>query len=154
MKKTMLTLATAALLMSGTIFTGCDSFMQKDSSEYSAEDAKENLNEAKIEAKEEVDKVATDEEWMLFKSETEIKIKENEVRIAELKLKMQKPGETLDEMRAKKIESLEQKNRDMKLKMDNYEKNNSDWETFKREFNHDMDEFGKAFKDLTVDNKD
>jgi len=31
--------------------------------------------------------------------------------------------------------------------------NAEEWETFKREFNHDMDELGKALKDLTVDNK-
>ena len=29
----------------------------------------------------------------------------------------------------------------------------SNWESFKREFNHDMDEIGQALKDLTVDNK-
>jgi DNA-directed RNA polymerase subunit N (RpoN/RPB10) len=34
-----------------------------------------------------------------------------------------------------------------------YEKSQSDWEAFKREFNHDMEELGKALKDLTVDNK-
>jgi hypothetical protein len=32
-------------------------------------------------------------------------------------------------------------------------KNQSDWVSFKREFNHDMDEIGKAFEDLTIDNK-
>jgi hypothetical protein len=28
----------------------------------------------------------------------------------------------------------------------------SEWISFKNEFNHDMDELGKAFKDLTVQN--
>ena len=28
-----------------------------------------------------------------------------------------------------------------------------EWKAFKREFNHDMDEFGKTFRDLTIDNK-
>ena len=27
------------------------------------------------------------------------------------------------------------------------------WESFKTEFNHDMDELGNAFRDLTIDNK-
>lgn len=154
MKKTILTLAIATTLLSGTIFTGCDSFKQKDTAEYDLKDAKENLMEAKLEANTEAQKVATSEEWKIFKSETEIKIKENEVRIAELKLKMQEPGKTLDAMKAKKIENLEQKNKDLKMKLDTYETSQSDWETFKREFNHDMDEFGQAFKDLTVNNKD
>jgi hypothetical protein len=34
-----------------------------------------------------------------------------------------------------------------------YDKNQTDWEKFKREFNHDMDELGKSLKDLTVNNK-
>jgi hypothetical protein len=29
----------------------------------------------------------------------------------------------------------------------------SDWQSFKREFNHDMDELGNAFNNLTVNNK-
>ena len=82
-----------------------------------------------------------------------LKIKENEVRIAELKVKMKKPGKILDPLYEKKIEMLEQKNIDLKAKMEAYEKNQSDWESFKREFNHDMDELGSALKDLTVDNK-
>jgi hypothetical protein len=34
-----------------------------------------------------------------------------------------------------------------------YDKSQSNWESFKREFNHDMDEIGKSLEDLTVDNK-
>jgi len=37
--------------------------------------------------------------------------------------------------------------------MDTYEKNQSDWETFELELNHDMDALGQALKDVTVDNK-
>jgi len=66
---------------------------------------------------------------------------------------MKRSGKTLDALRAKKIDALEQKNRDMRNRIAAYEKSQSDWESFKREFNHDMDELGQAFKDLTVDNK-
>ncbi len=38
-------------------------------------------------------------------------------------------------------------------KMNDYKANGKEnWEIFKKEFNHDMDELGKAFKDLTVKN--
>ena len=48
---------------------------------------------------------------------------------------------------------LEVKNSDMRMRMDNYKEDGKDnWETFKTEFSHDMDELGKAFKDLTVKN--
>ncbi len=41
----------------------------------------------------------------------------------------------------------------MKKKMENYKEEGKDkWEIFKAEFSHDMDELGKAFKDLTVKN--
>ena len=66
---------------------------------------------------------------------------------------MKKPGNTLDALYAKRIETLEQKNRDLRTRMDAYEKSESDWEVFKREFNHYMDELGQALTDFTVDNK-
>ncbi|MFN0047523.1 MAG: hypothetical protein ACKVOU_00200 [Cytophagales bacterium] len=41
----------------------------------------------------------------------------------------------------------------MKKKMDDYKEDGKEnWEKFKTEFNHDMDEIGNAFKDLTVKN--
>lgn len=41
----------------------------------------------------------------------------------------------------------------MKLKLDAYQINEKDdWRKFKTEFNHDMDELGKAFSDLTIKN--
>ncbi|MBK7408934.1 MAG: hypothetical protein IPJ40_13250 [Saprospirales bacterium] len=66
---------------------------------------------------------------------------------------MKNSGTILDGLYAQRIETLEQKNRDLRTKMANYEQNQSDWESFKREFNHDMDELGQALKDFTVDNK-
>jgi light-regulated signal transduction histidine kinase (bacteriophytochrome) len=85
--------------------------------------------------------------------ETELKIKENEIKIAGLKAKIMKPGEILDPLRQKRIEELEERNNELKAELRNYNRSNSDWETFKREFNHDMEELGKALKNLTVDNK-
>ena len=39
------------------------------------------------------------------------------------------------------------------MKMDNYkEEGKEKWEVFKVEFNNDMDNLGKTFKDLTVKN--
>ena len=107
----------------------------------------------KAEAQADAIKVANAEEWRVFKSDAEIKIKENEVRIGELKVKMKKSGKTFDAMYEKNIIALEQKNKDLRAKISNYESNQSDWEAFKREFNHDMDELGQAIKDLTVNNK-
>ena len=53
----------------------------------------------------------------------------------------------------KKIDELEQKNSELKKRLDDYKADGKEkWEKFKAEFSHDMDELGKAFKDLTVKN--
>jgi len=154
MNKKIITLAVTSVLVAGSIFTSCKSPSQKeDAAQANVEDAQQDLNAAQDKADAANLKVATAEEWTAFKNESEIKIRDNEVRIAELKVKMKKPGKVFDSMYEKRIESLEQQNRDLQARMDAYEKSQSDWETFKSEFNHDMDELGKALKDLTVDNK-
>ena len=52
-----------------------------------------------------------------------------------------------------KIAKLEQKNTDMKRRMDDYKSDSQEqWESFQREFNHDMDELGNSLKDLTKNN--
>jgi len=97
--------------------------------------------------------LATAKEWATFKSDAEITIRNNEIRIGELREKLQKQGTLLDPMYERRIETLEQQNRDLKKRIEDYEKTQSDWETFKREFKHDMDELGKALKGLFVDNE-
>ena len=147
MKITTLMLAVMTMFIAGTIFTGCQTSTEK---EQIAQDA---LDEAKADETAAAQKVASAEEWQTFKAESETKINDNEIRIAELKEKMKKSGKTMDELYAQRIDTLEQKNKDLRTRMANYEQNQSDWESFKREFNHDMDELGKAMKDLTVNNK-
>jgi outer membrane murein-binding lipoprotein Lpp len=152
MKRTIIILS-ATILMAGTIFTGCQSTAQKqDAAQAKVKDARQDLNEAKKDAYAIGQEVATAEEWATFRSESEVKIRDNEVRIAELNVKMKKPGQVFDELYAKKIANLELQNKEMRVRLIAYEKSQSNWETFKREFNHDMDELGKALKDLTVDN--
>jgi len=146
MKRIILTIAVTTFL-AGTIFTGCNQATPKE------EAAQENLQDAKQELKE-AQKEATAEEWIAFKTETDMKIQKNEIRIAELKVKIKKQGKAFDALYQKKVDQLEQKNSDLKSRMAEYEKTtHSNWESFKREFNHDMDELGQAFTDLTVDNK-
>jgi len=140
--------------MAGTIFTGCQSSVQKqEAAKAKVQDARQDLNEAQKDANAIGREVATAEEWATFKSESEVKIRDNEIRITELNVKMNKPGETFDDLYKKKIANLELQNKEMRTRLIDYEKSQSNWESFKREFNHDMDELGKALKDLTVDNK-
>lgn len=141
-------------LIATSVFAGCASNKEKEADAVeNVSDAKEELQEVKNDANADAARVANAEEWQAFKNEAESKINDNETRIAELREKMKKSGKTMDSMYEKKISNLQDKNRELKMKLENYETNQSDWESFKTEFNHDMEEFGKAFKDLTVDNK-
>lgn len=50
-----------------------------------------------------------------------------------------------------KIDALNKKNSDMKMKLDDFKfDNRTKWESFKSEFNKDMSELGTAIKDFTV----
>jgi outer membrane murein-binding lipoprotein Lpp len=154
MKTLVINFLVSLVVLAMAILGGCQSSAEKvDSAKENVEEAKEELQEVKAEAQADAIKVANAEEWRVFKSDAEVKIKENEIRIGELKIKMKKSGKTFDEMYEKNIIALEQKNKDLRTKISNYESNQSDWEAFKREFNHDMDELGLAIKDLTVNNK-
>lgn len=153
MKKTIYTLALTTFI-AGSALVGCQTSTQKEqeakdkisAAQGDVQDAKEELMEAR--------KEATSEEWHTFKNKTLAKVNENETRIAELKVKMKKTGSSIDAIYAKKIEELEQKNKDIEAKVTTYKNDrSSDWESFKREYNHDMDELGDALKDMTVNNK-
>jgi len=154
MKKTIFILSVTITLMAGAIFTSCQSSIQKqEAARDKVKDARQDLNAAQKDANAAAQVVATAEEWEAFRNDSELKIKANEIRITELNVKMKKPGEIFDEIYEKKITNLEQQNREMRARLVAYEKSQSNWESFKREFNHDMDEIGQALKDLTVDNK-
>ena len=153
MKKTIFFLAITTFIV-GTTLVGCKSTTKEEiESQEKVDVAEQNLKDAKdslVMAK----KAATAEEWQSFKDQKDSVISYNEAQIAELKLKMQKTGKSVDAKYQKNIEILEQKNKDLKVKADTYKNDaNSDWQSFKREFNHDMDEIGQAFKNVTVDNK-
>ena len=152
MKKTIYSFA--IFIAFAAAFASCNSPSNRaEKAQENLAESREELNEAKADAELQQQKAATAEEWTVFKSNSEVKIKENETRIAEIKAKMMKPGHALDSMYQRRINVLEEKNNNLRTKVNAYENNQSDWESFKREYNHDMDEIGKAFKDITIDNK-
>lgn len=152
MKKSISTLALAAAFIVALFATGCQSSSQKaDKAEDKVVNAKEDLMKAEAKAAELKLKAA--EEWKIFKAEAETKIGDNDRSIADLRDKMKVAGKKMSAEYSKSIDALEAKSKALRTKIDTYNTDTSDWEAFKREFNHDMDEFGQAFKDLTVNNK-
>lgn len=146
MKYTTFCLAVAWLTVTSLI-SSCDSKAKK------IETAKENVRDSKEELQKAISEL--NEEYPEFKIEAEKKIAANEVRIEELRLAVNQPGEKLlDDFRRKRIEELKLKNTNLKNKLSAYERDHSDWEVFKREFNHDMNGILESLKDIGKDNKD
>jgi len=153
MKK--LILAVAAI----TIMAGSFSLAFGQAPDKKATKARENLQEANkdvVNAKKDLKEAKKDSvsEYDKFRKDSEVKIKNNEKSIAEFKAKIAKQKKDLKAKNEKKLAVLEDKNNILKAKLDTYNKEESKdkWNKFKKEFTHDMNELGKAFKDLTVKN--
>lgn len=153
MKKTIFTLALSTF-MAATILVSCqDTSKKEEEAKDNLEDARRDLDDAKEELSD-ARQAATAEEWKSFRKSTDSTIRQNELRIAEMKANMKNTGKSIDAIYAKRIEELEQKNNNIKLQVEAYKNDtNSDWEEFKDEYNRDVNELGTAIKNLTVDNK-
>ena len=150
MKRTILNFA-ATMLMATAICTSCKSPEEKVAdAQSSVVDANQNLKDVRKDSGVAAAKAATADEWKMFKNDADATIKNNEIRITELKAKMKK---STDASYAKRVDDLEQQNTNLKIKIDAYDKNHSDWEAFKQQFSQDVNNFGQALKDLTNSNK-
>jgi len=132
----------------------CQTGDQKEQEAVSdVQDAKQNLKEVAKENDEEKIESATADDWKRFKDETDAKIQANEKKMSDLVAQMKLKGKKLDDLYAKKIDTLQMKNKELKSRIDSYEVNKSDWKKFQQEFNRDMEELGKSLKDFAVNNK-
>lgn len=148
MKKAILTITIVVSLMAGSMFYGCQSSPVTPEEA----DAQAKVDSAKSELKD-AQKAATAEEWEAFKVESAEKIRINELSIADFKDRKNTSEAQFDALYAEKIDKLEKQNKNLQARIDNYESRRDNWASFKSEFNHDMDELGKAVNDLTVNNK-
>lgn len=88
-----------------------------------------------------------------FKADVDARIAENKKEIAELKEKMKKEKKEAKANYEASINDLEKKNDEMKARLDENKADSKEkWDSFKAEFNHDMDELGHSIKDLFKDN--
>ncbi|NTW26597.1 MAG: hypothetical protein HGA37_18005, partial [Lentimicrobium sp.] len=103
MKKTILTL-TVMTLLAGIIFAGYRSSNQKGkAAQANMLMVEQDLNLPKKEGNTVAQKPVNDEEWLTFKNESELKIRDHEVRINELKIKVKTQEELFDAPARKKI---------------------------------------------------
>lgn len=151
MKKTMLSFTAVAMLLSGTTaWIGCASPAQKEeNAKEEVAEAKEDLAEAQQDAAEATAKAASAEEWQAFKTETQAKIDANQSLISELRKRKRKADNEMTEDAYKaKIDELQERNKQLRDRMDAYETNQSDWNTFRQQYNSDMDELGRSLDDM------
>lgn len=126
--------------------TSCDNTAQK------VVKAEENVVEAEKDLQSaEADYLADVEQYRILSAE---KIAANDKSIAEFNARIEREKKDVRAEYKAKIKELEQKNSDMKKKMDDYKVEGKDqWEIFKTEFSRDMDELGTALSNITVKNK-
>ena len=109
-----------------------------------AANARKELREAKIDSAEDFNR---------FKKQAEAAIKENKQKIKVLKSKKSDASKEEKENYDKKVKALEEKNKNLKSKINSSSKTTTEmWAAFKREFNHDIEELGKAIRDIAKDN--
>jgi len=143
-KKTTLLLALQAFMLILGL-TGCSTQTEK------VADTKENVLEAKAALDKAEADCATDIEK--FRKETDERIIANQKSLAEFNGRISKQKKEAQEEYKNKIAALEQKNTDLKKKMDDYKAaGKENWEKFKVEFSKEMSELGKAFSSLADKN--
>ncbi len=131
--------------MAGTLLTGCTK-----TTEQKVQNAKGNVGDAKQELKDARTEYLV--EWQTFKRESELAIAANEKRIDAFKEKMETAGAKSKAKYSKDVAALEQRNRDLKKKLEDYkDEGQSKWEEFKVNFKHDMDGIGKTMTDIFKD---
>ena len=144
--KNSIAVIAASLALVGFASIGCT-----NSASDKVATAQENVTEAKTDLdKANADYLADVEN---YKKESSEKIAANEKSIAEFNARIANERNEARATYKKKITDLEKKNTDMKKRLDDYKADSKDdWQKFKAEFNHDMDELGNAFKGFTVKN--
>jgi hypothetical protein len=141
MKKSVLILSACALIVTAAL-TNCGPRSKK------VDEAQNKMDSINTKAKEEyLDDIKT------FRKDVDEQIAANDRSIAEFRSKMKQQKRKINADYENKIAKLEQKNADLKKRIDEYKAEGKEsWDKFKAEFDHDMSELGKAFKDLTVKN--
>ena len=137
MKKSIFTLIFSACFV-GIVITSCKPETKEEiEAQQKLEFARDNVKDARDSLKI-AKKAAFEKEWTAFKFSGDSIIKMNDLRIAKLKRNMKNTGKSIDVEYQKNIDLIEQKNKELKVKMNTYKNDvNSDWQSLKRQFTRD-----------------
>jgi len=154
MKNVIVILALAALT-TGTILSGCQSEARRLGYELTNAPLVnlELTPKASTVVSEALKNAVNMQDWKIFKKSSDFKIRDNDIRIAELKVKMQRRGTIPDPVYKEKLNTLENVNLEMKKKMVVYVGNQNEWNIYRLEFTHNLDALVQTLTDLTVGNE-
>lgn len=141
MKKSIFLLGALFFIVAGTQVS-CTSSAEK------VEKAQENVTEANVELDKAHQAYLDDyNDYVIRSNQTFV---DNDKAIVEFRKRIATEKAEAKKDYEMKIEALENKNSDLKLKLENYKEDGKDkWESFKEEFNHDMSDLGDSFKSFT-----
>jgi len=131
----------------------CNNFLMNcNSSTKKVEKAEERLEDAnkdlQIANEEYIEEIET------YRLQSATRFTDNEKNIDEFNQRIEAKKKDVTEAYKIKVAELNKKNSDLKKKIADYKSTTKEnWESFKTEFNHDLDELGEALKDFTVKNK-
>jgi outer membrane murein-binding lipoprotein Lpp len=145
LSKKNISLVTLITLVTAVLLSGCNSPQQKvDEAQENVEEQQHNLDQAQVDL---------ETETADFKLESNEKITANEKVIADFKIRLRNIKDDAKGAYKKKVTDLEQKNTSLKRRIEEHEDEGMEkWQSFKTEFNQDMDELGKSLKDFTTNN--
>jgi hypothetical protein len=128
--------------------TGCN---------FSTEQKAETLEKAKVnvaEASRDLDMARADSaEYANYKIESDKRLRENELLIADMKDKMKSERKEAMVKYKKELDSLDFQNSQLRNNMHTYNsQGKANWESFKKDFNKELDALGKAISQLAERN--
>lgn len=138
-------------------FLACITTAATTSCNFSLEQKAETLEEAKAnveEASQDLDIARLDSaEYTNYKIESDKKLRENELLIADMKDKMKSERKESMVKYEKQLDSLDMQNSNLRNNMHMYNsEGKANWERFKKGFNKELDALGKAISQLAERN--
>jgi hypothetical protein len=136
--KTEKIMLAAFACVAGAVLSSCQSKEQK------LENAQENV----VKANDDLAQAQNE-----YREEQENMLRENEKDIEAYRASLKNEKEEMRVKYERRVDSLEERNKELRARLDGYNDKTSDkWESFKREFNHDMGELKGSLKDLGKNN--
>ncbi len=153
MKNNIVSAIAISALMAGTVITGCDSSAKKV--EVAREEVKTSQDNAQI-AQDNLNKAIQDStnEFLKFKSESDMKIDNYEKTISAIKVKLEAEKKYNTKLNKKNLSDLEMKRAELKKTLAEYKREGrSDWAEFKYKLNNDINALDKSIANFFVDEK-